>query len=442
MPMVDRDLTGCTLGEFELRELIGSGGFGAVYRSYQPSLRREVVVKVLHARHHSDVALQRFEQEALLASRLDHPYAAHVYKFGAEDDGTFWIAMEMVQGITLGAWLKQHGPIPLDQFVPFFERVAEVVNVAHQRGIVHRDLKPSNIMVIERGGAMFPKLLDFGSAHVTYEVTFAGSPSPNNGEAKTLPPLSDSGYPGESQATESSARVLAYRLTQPGDRLGSAPYMSPEQWSDASKVGAASDLYALGVVAYEALQGDRPFFATSLDGYRDAHRDAAVPSTGSDKLDQILRRALAKSAGDRHHDALDLAAEFRAALRASRREQLRWAAQQWADLGRLRALLWRGAVLADLRSWTNRKAPVLSELECSFVAASQRLARQLAWLRRFALAALLLAIFGAAQYRAELQAERAEERAAAARQHTQLIETQSHLEQGRSAQGFGCPSGG
>src|ERR1700758_2228149 len=98
--MSDRDLSGRTLGEFILREQIGEGGYGAVYRGEQPLLERDVVVKVLHERRGDDVSRRRFLREAKLASRLDHPYAAHVYASGAEDaDGILWIAMELVQGV-------------------------------------------------------------------------------------------------------------------------------------------------------------------------------------------------------------------------------------------------------------------------------------------------------------------------------------------------------
>src|SRR5512144_240322 len=178
--MPERDeLSGRRLGEFVLRERIGEGGFGAVYRCEQPLLGREAVVKVLHQRlRRNDVVLQRFMREAQLASRLDHPYAAHVYAFGIEhDDGLFWIAMEMVQGTALNRWLRDRGPLTLEQFVPFFERVAEVVQTAHERGIVHRDLKPSNVMVIERAGRLLPKLLDFGIAKMLSDEEPAEAPS-------------------------------------------------------------------------------------------------------------------------------------------------------------------------------------------------------------------------------------------------------------------------
>jgi len=148
--MADVDLLGRKLGEFVLRERIGAGGYGTVYRCEQPKLERDAVIKVLRPRRRRDVASERFVREAQLASRLDHPYAAHVYSFGVEDDGLRWIAMELVQGATLGDWLQSRGPMPLAQFVPFVERVAQVVEAAHSRGIVHRDLKPSNIMPSSR----------------------------------------------------------------------------------------------------------------------------------------------------------------------------------------------------------------------------------------------------------------------------------------------------
>src|SRR4051812_45945505 len=165
--MADKDnLSGRKIGEFVLRERIGEGGFGAVYSCEQPLLGREAVIKVLHRKlRRSDIIVQRFLREARLASRLDHPYAAHVYAFGIEEhDKLLWIAMERVHGVTLAQWLHTHGPMPLPQFVPFFEHIASVVQTAHESGILHRDLKPSNVMVIERAGALMPKLLDFGVA--------------------------------------------------------------------------------------------------------------------------------------------------------------------------------------------------------------------------------------------------------------------------------------
>src|SRR5262245_1817770 len=158
-------LVGRTFGEFTVRELISSGGFGMVFRAEQPALAREAVIKVLHTRHRaSETVAQRFLREAQLASKLDHPYAAHTYAFGAEPDGVLWIAMELVRGTPLDRLLAAQGPIALEQLVPLFDRICEVVHTAHEQGIVHRDLKPANVMVLRRAGRYLPKLLDFGIA--------------------------------------------------------------------------------------------------------------------------------------------------------------------------------------------------------------------------------------------------------------------------------------
>jgi eukaryotic-like serine/threonine-protein kinase len=101
---------GRRLGDFVVRELLGAGGFGAVHRADQPALGRDAVIKFLHARHQTSPEVRlRFLREARLASRLDHPYAAHVYAFGAEDDDTLWIAMERVRGQPLSEHLRAHG---------------------------------------------------------------------------------------------------------------------------------------------------------------------------------------------------------------------------------------------------------------------------------------------------------------------------------------------
>jgi WD40 repeat protein/serine/threonine protein kinase len=429
------DFSGRTLGDFVLREQIGEGGWGAVYRCEQPLLERDVVVKVLHPQQQSDgIAKKRFLREAQLASRLDHPYAAHVYAFGvAQEDGLQWIAMELVQGITLDDWLRTRGPMPLEQFVPFFECVAEVVQAAHERGIVHRDLKPSNIMVIERGGRLFPKLLDFGIAKVNYKVMFADDHEP--GGADEVVTARTRATPARVQRPRPDPDVICAapdrdELTRSGAAFGSTPYMSPEQWSDAAAVGPASDIYSLGVVAYEALTGRRPFTADSTAEYYQRHRDAEVPRLGGDlspDLDRVLRCALGKYPEARHRTVLELASELRAVLRASDREQLRSSAQQWEAKGRAPGLLWGRDVLADHERWARCALPsALSELECSFVAASQRRARRVRRVRRslVALAAMVVVggVFGGLLYRAELQTRTAEQ-----------IATESEVEQGRQA---------
>ncbi len=302
--MARLDLDGRTLGEFTLREKIGEGGFAAVHRAEQPALGREAVVKVLHARLATtpEVA-QRFLREARLASRIDHPYAAHVYAFGAEADGLLWIAMELVRGTPMDKLLEQ-GPLTLEQLVPLFERICEVVQNAHDHGIVHRDLKPGNVMVMTRGTRLLPKLLDFGIARALDDV------EPD--EPVAAPPPSD--RPIDPRATTAWVEVERDG-TRRGQVMGSPSYMAPEQWIDAGSVGPATDIYALGVLAFQALSGRVPYSGTIAD-VRASHLEATPPALGAKfppAVDALLARALAKKPLERYESATELAVAMRAA---------------------------------------------------------------------------------------------------------------------------------
>jgi WD40 repeat protein/serine/threonine protein kinase len=318
------DLSGRRIGEFVIRERIGEGGFGAVYRCEQPLLGREAVIKILHPeRRLSPDALLRFLREAQLASRLDHPYAAHIYGFGIEEiDKLLWIAMERVQGVTLADWLTAHGPMPLAQFVPFFERIAVVVQTAHERGIVHRDLKPSNVMVLDLAGELLPKLLDFGVAKrlegsaplegmpdIDFRSLLAAGYLPERRLAELEAGKSTVTGPGAGDKPDSN-------LTPRSHTVGSPAYISPEQWNNAVEVWPAADLYALAVVAFEALTGRRPFEAATMAEYAELHCRGEIPPLGdrfAPALDRMFQRALAKRPDDRWGTALELAGALRAA---------------------------------------------------------------------------------------------------------------------------------
>jgi WD40 repeat protein/tRNA A-37 threonylcarbamoyl transferase component Bud32 len=292
---------GQRLGEFVLREKIGEGGFGQVYRAEQPLLQRQAVIKVLHARHRaSDEVIQRFMREARLASRLDHPYAAHVYAFGAEPNGILWIAMELVRGVPLDQLLETQGPLPLARFVPLLDRICEVVFTAHEQGIVHRDLKPANVMVLARAGRLLPKLLDFGIAKMVGDEA-----------APELTPAAGVKLPSQSRLSPLDAT-----LTHGAGMLGSPRFMAPEQWVNAPTVGPRTDLYALGVLAYIALTGRAPHDGGTVMAIARAHTLGEVPPLGAGfptALDAVFRKALAKRPDDRYGSALELAAAFRQA---------------------------------------------------------------------------------------------------------------------------------
>jgi serine/threonine protein kinase len=336
------------LGEFELRERIGEGGFGEIHRAEQVGLQREAVVKILRSSFAGDETTQlRFLREARLASSLDHPYAAHIYAFGAEPDGVLWIAMELVRGTPLSEMLRA-APMPLRVFLPFFERLCEVVETAHEHGIVHRDVKPQNVMVITRAGALLPKLLDLGIAKDSAaEPSARGSRSSWDDQAfaavkrlrASSPEFSDVPARGagvnENETTPERPTATRARkvgpvsgdanapvrpgvspaLTGVGQFMGSPAYMAPEQWVRADQVTRQCDIYALGVLAYEAIAGYRPF-SGSFKELADQHLTAPVPPLPPNlpsALHEVLAGAMAKEPADRPPSAMQFAREFRRA---------------------------------------------------------------------------------------------------------------------------------
>ena len=313
-------LKGRALGEFVLKEKIGEGGFGLVYRAEQPTLAREAVVKVLATRHIGrEAPVQRFLREARLASRIDHPYAAHIYAFGVEADGMRWIAMEYVRGTPLDQWLIRQGPFRPRDFSPLLDRLADVIQSAHERGIVHRDIKPSNVMVLPRAGNLLPKLLDLGVAKLvdepeTGERRRPAAPARDEQQALApeVPRSQASTLVGRERAGLGMAEYLA--LTQEGAVIGSPGYMAPELFVDSAGADARSDLYALGVLCYEAVNGKRPFRGGSVTAIGEAHTHEPVPPPQAPELVAFFDKALAKAPGDRFASALELAAAFRSAL--------------------------------------------------------------------------------------------------------------------------------
>jgi len=265
------ELIGRTLGKLTILERLGKGGSGEVFRAEQIQLGRSAVIKVLrHEVAATPNRVERFLREAKLASRLDHPYAAHVYAFGAEPDGLLWIAMEHVRGITLDELVVKRGAMPAVIFGPLFVRLCEVVHSAHELGMVHRDIKGSNVMVIERAGQLLPKLIDFGIAKAEDSATSPG--------------------------------VEGDELTGHGVTLGSPAYMAPEQWRSPHEVDARADIYALGVLAYRCVAGVLPFQRIDRAKLGDAHQHLEpplLPASVPAPLREVIGRALAKAPGDR-----------------------------------------------------------------------------------------------------------------------------------------------
>ena len=200
------------LGGYELRDVLGEGGMGVVYRGHDLTLDRPAAIKVIRPQTLSDDGKQRFLREARACSKINHPNIITVYAAG-EEHGTPYMAMELIDGRTLKDLILE-GPIPWREATRWIVQLLGALQRLHAEGIVHRDLKPENIMVTREGVI---KLMDFGLAHLATSA-----------------------------------------LTQEGTTLGTAPYMSPEQVM-AQKVDARSDLFSLATIYQEMLTATHPF---------------------------------------------------------------------------------------------------------------------------------------------------------------------------------------
>lgn len=308
-PAVD-ELTGRAIGDFIIREKLGVGGFGAVYRAWQPLLGRDAVVKVLNPQNRNNSRfVQRFLREAQLASKLDHPYAAHVYAFGVETDGLMWIAMELVRGAPLDNLIALRGPLTVKQWVPLLEKICEVTHTAHEQGIIHRDIKPANLMVLSRAGRLLPKLLDFGIAKML-DAQAQVDVNQRKSDAEQFFARVVEGPAEEGMSSDDPT------LSRGGVIVGSPPYMAPEQWIDPAAADARTDIYALAILTYFALTGRRPFNGETSLAIAKQHARLPFPPLGEGfrpDLDAILRVAAAKKPHERFGTALELAGGFRTA---------------------------------------------------------------------------------------------------------------------------------
>jgi tRNA A-37 threonylcarbamoyl transferase component Bud32 len=258
---------------YEVREKVGEGATAVVYRAWDRELNRLVALKVLkESQALVDTGRQRFRRESQAAAGLSHPNVVPVYDVG-EENGRLFIVMEFVDGRPLSDVLPG---APEAQRVAILERVARGVAAAHARGIVHRDLKPGNILVTAAGE---PKVADFGLAHLQDDVS---------------------------------------KLTRTGSTLGTPLYMSPEQVrGQAREISPRTDVYALGVMLYEAVAGRPPHGAeTLLDLYQKILEEDPAPlrrfqPDASGELDTIARKALSKDPAGRYPSAAEFAEDLR-----------------------------------------------------------------------------------------------------------------------------------
>jgi serine/threonine protein kinase/formylglycine-generating enzyme required for sulfatase activity len=283
------NLAGQTLGQYELRELLGAGGMGAVYRAYQPGLQRAVAVKVLSPSLAEQAGyIERFTREARTAAALEHAHIVPVYDYGTQRDISY-VVMRLLPGGALSERLEQRvgsdKPLPsLGETAELLKQVASALDYAHSQGVIHRDIKPSNIMFDSQGGAY---LVDFGIAKLA-------------------------------EATS--------QLTGSGVAMGTPSYMAPEQWR-AEQIGPATDQYALGAMIYTLVTGKVPFEAPTPYALMHKHLNEmptpphVMRPDVPHEIALVLERAMAKRPQDRFPTCTAFAQAFDSAVRGKTGEQ-------------------------------------------------------------------------------------------------------------------------
>ena len=265
------------LGRYKLKRKLGEGGMGAVYLAKHALLRRPTAIKVLDTEAAGEHGIARFEREVQVSSSLNHPNTIQIFDFGTTADGTFYYAMEHVQGLTLAKLVEADGPLPEARAIHILRQAAGSLSEAHARKLAHRDVKPANLMLCERGGNFdFVKVLDFGLVRLLDQ-------------------------------SEDLSITKTHNLT------GTPLYMAPEAIENPKALDARSDVYQLGAVAYFMLAGHPPFEGETLVEVLGKHlRETPAPLSSATKqkvspeFEAIVTRCLAKSPDERFSDAGEL----------------------------------------------------------------------------------------------------------------------------------------
>jgi serine/threonine protein kinase/ankyrin repeat protein len=262
---------GAQLPDFEVLELIGRGGMGAVYKARQPRLNRFVAIKVLYGMEEaSDMFRKRFEREAQSLAALNHPNIITIHDFGVAQ-GVYYIVMEYVDGVSLRELIRSVQVQPRE-VLGMIPQICEALQYAHDQGFVHRDIKPGNILINRQGRV---KIADFGLAKLL------GGEAPHG--AESVPPAADL-QPDPS-------------LTQAGQLMGTPQYMAPEQREHPLSVDHRADIYSLGVVFYEMLTGELPQ-KDLVPPSRKVHVDV--------RIDEVVLRAMDREPDRRYQHASDI----------------------------------------------------------------------------------------------------------------------------------------
>jgi serine/threonine-protein kinase len=276
------DLLGVTLNErYEVTAKLGQGGMGAVYEAKHIVIGKRVALKVLLDKHaEKDQSVARLKQEARLASSIGHENIIDITDFGTTDTGRTFVVMEYLEGESLGSLIARQGCLESQRAIHIAKQIASALAAAHNKGIVHRDIKPENIFVVTRDGEDFVKVLDFG--------------------------ISKSLVPDDEDV----------RLTQTGMVLGTPLYMSPEQAQGDDDLDHRIDVYALGVILYEAITGEVPFQGKNYlniltQVISDEPKAASEYVSDIDhNLESVICKAMAKGREERYQSMEEFASDL------------------------------------------------------------------------------------------------------------------------------------
>ncbi len=289
VPLPSDPWVGRKLNNYQIREIIGTGGMGVVYLAYHELMDKQVAIKMLRAALVTDsMSVKRFTREAQAASKLNHPHIITMYDHGFTNTGQPFMVMDYLRGHALSQVIKENGHVGVDRAINILVQSCDALDHAHKNGVIHRDLKPANIMLITAEDEVdCVKVVDFGVAKVM--------------------------QPGVSQEAQS--------LTQAGEVCGSPVYMSPEQCLG-KELDARSDIYSMGVLIYETLTGKLPFLGKNMvetmqmhvqetpKRFTEMRPDLFIP----ERVEAVVLKALSKDPEQRPQTMSELANDLRMAI--------------------------------------------------------------------------------------------------------------------------------